>query len=391
MSQGAAGNAAQPKYFEGSCEVSMTRPDHPARRSRPPGPTRRGDSTRPAGPRPGGDRRPYPTAATTTRISPATPGSPSTRARSRGLAETPPPATVWTAGTAAIDLDASWPPPIVHRIVGAFSTPGGPVVLLPWPGTHPARGARGRLGVIGAGGVIEHAPGTDPDAEMADALDAVNSLDRSGRVVRVAAETDLTGPASRPFWADLIGNSVGDPQSTPATATRVSEPPPTGLDPAVLDGPDAVPADTDLIITSLRPEHSGDHTSDLVALVAARLLRVGGILAVITHSDWSRGELTDPTGAVVASAQNADLLYLQHIIAVHVPVRGGRFATDLIPDDDDPGAEQQARAAHRAAVRGLPAPHRRIHSDVLVFAQPHEYEPLPVSPAEQAIASGVIR
>src|SRR5262249_29401590 len=155
-------------------------------------------------------------------------------------------------------------------------------------------------------------------------------LDRTARVVRVAAEQNLTGPASRPFWADL----VGDQHRTPATATASSEPSPSGLDPAVLDGPDPVPADTDLIITSLRPEHSGEHTSDLVALVAARLLRVGGILAVLTHSDWSRGELIDPTGAVVASAQNADLLYLQHIVALHVPVRGGRFTTGLIPDVD---------------------------------------------------------
>jgi hypothetical protein len=181
--------------------------------------------------------------------------------------------------------------------------------------------------------------------------------------VRVTAETDLAGPTSRPFWADL----VGDPHGTSVTATESSL---SGLDPAVLDGPDSVPADADLIIASLRPEHSGDHTSDLVALVAARLLRVGGILVVLTHSDWSRGELIDPTGAVVASAQNADLLYLQHVVALHVPVRGGRFATELIPDADGSAADAQARAAHRAAVRRLPVPHRRIHSDVLVFSQP---------------------
>ncbi|WP_245960201.1 hypothetical protein [Prauserella flavalba] len=365
----------------------MTRPDRPARRSVPHGPKRRGDTTRPASARRGGDRRPYPTASTTTRISPAKPGSATTRARSGGSAETPTPATVWTAGAAAIDLDASWPTPIVHRIVGAFSKPGARVVLLPWPTPNATPGERSRLGVVGADGVIEHAPGADPDADVVDALDAVQRLDRTVRVVRVSAETDLTGPTSRPFWADLIG----DPQPTPVTAATVSELPLSGLDPAVLDGPDAIPADTDLIITSLRPEHSGEGTSDLVALVAARLLRVGGILAVLTHSDWSRGELTDPTGAVVASAQNADLLYLQHIVALHTPVRGGRFATELVPDVDGSAADAQARAAHRAAVRGLPAPHRRIHSDVLVFAQPHEYESLPVSPAEQATASGVIR
>jgi hypothetical protein len=361
----------------------MTRPDHPARRVRQHGPKRRGDTTRPTNTRRGGDRRPYPTAATTTRISPAKPGSATTRTRSSGPDRTPTPATVWTAGAAAIVLDANWPTPIVDRIVGAFSKPGAHVVLLPWP----TPGERPRLGIVGANGVIERAPGADPDADVAEALHTVERLERRGRVVRVAAETDQAGPASRPFWADL----VGDPQRTPATATRVPQPPLSGPDRAVLDGPDAVPADTDLIITSLHPEGSGERTSDLVALVAARLLRVGGILVVLTHSDWSRGELLDPTGAVVASAQNADLLYLQHIIALHAPVRDGRFATELIPDADGCFAERHARTQHRAAVRGLPAPHRRIHSDVLVFAQPHEYEPLPVSPAEQAIESGVLR
>jgi hypothetical protein len=322
-----------------------------------------------------------------------------------------------------IDLDASWPTPIVSTIVAAFSKPGGRVVLLPWPTPQPPRsavGERRELGVVSADGVIDHAPGVDPDSdkhpdnnpdnstaqdtEVSEALAAVERLDRNGRVVRIAAEENLTGPASRPFWADLVGDPV--PASLPSRS---------GLDSTVLDGPDAVSPNTDLIITSLRAGHRGDVTgdiagdraSDLVALVAARLLRVGGILAVLTHCDWPQGELIDPTGAVVASAQNADLLYLQHIVALHVPVRDGRFATELLTDIEGSveGAahrtttaagthavvEQQARAAHRAAVRGLPAPHRRIHSDVLVFAQPHEYEPLSVRPAAQEFQGGVIR
>lgn len=361
----------------------MTHPDRPAHRSRSHGPQPRGDSTRPARTRRGGDRRPYPTASTTTRISPAKPGSPTTRVRPGTSAETPTPATVWAAGTAAIRLDATWPTPIVRRIVEAFSKPGHRVVLLPWP----VPGERPRLGVVGADGAIERAPGTDPDAEVSDALDAVTGLDRTARVMRVAADTNLTGPASRPFWTDL----VGDPQRAPVAAAVWSEPSLAGLDSAVLDGPDVVPADTDLVITSLRPEHSGDHSSDLVALVAARLLRVGGILAVITHSDWTQGELIDPTGAVIASAQNADLLYLQHIVALHTPLHGGQFAPELIPDPDGSHAQRDARAVHRATVRGLPTPHRRIHSDVLVFAQPQQHEPLPMSPAEQAQTNGVVR
>jgi hypothetical protein len=366
----------------------MTQSDHTPRRSAPHGPTRRDDSTHPANTRPGTrratERRPYPTASTTTRVSPAKPGSASARSRSRGTVSTPTPATVWTAGQAPIALDANWPTPIVEKIVGAFSEPGGRVALLPWPSAQPTPGDRPRLTPAFSDGVLDHAPGAEPDGEVADALAVVEGLRRTARVVRVPMDPTATGPGSRPFWADLVEGL----DRSPAT---VSSPSRSDLHGGVLDGAQDAPADTDLIITSLRPEHGGDHASDLVALVAARLLRVGGILAVITYCDWPAGELIDPTGAVVASAQNADLLYLQHIIALHAPVREGRFAAESLTELDAATDDEEARAAHRAAVRGLPAPHRRVHSDVLVFAQPHQYEPLSVNPAEQAYDTGVIR
>ncbi|SDJ00706.1 hypothetical protein SAMN05192558_104132 [Actinokineospora alba] len=350
----------------------MPQSDQPARRTASHGPKRRGDSTRPAGRLPGGERRPYPTAATTTRVSPAKPGS-TTRGRSRGSAATPTPATVWTAGGCGIDLDAAWPTPLVEKIVAAFSAPGGRVALLPWPTSNTTSGRRRGFGVVDPDGVIRHAPdGTSGDAadgELSAALDAVEHLGRHGRVVRAAAPEESAGPVSRPFWADLIG----DP--TPPSAVVPTASP---------HGFDTVSPDADLVITSLPPADAGDRVGDVVALLAARLLRVGGILAVLTHSDWSGGELVDPTGAVVAAAQNADLLYLQHVVALHVPVRDGRFATELLPDADGSAAERRARTEHRAVVRGLPAPHTRIHSDVLVFAQPHEHEPPPASPVDPA-------
>jgi hypothetical protein len=283
---------------------------------------------------------------------------------------------VWPAGPAAIDLDATWPTPIVATIVTSFSAPGERAVLLPWPTVQ----SRSRLAAVGADGVIDHAPGAEPDAELADALDTIAGLNRTGRVVGVEADPSVAGPASRPFWADLVAG----PDRAPAA---LSVPTPVGGDSRVLDGAATGVAQADLIITSLRPEHAGDRASDLVAMLAARLLRTGGILAVLTHCDWTRGELTDPTGAVVASAQNADLLYLQHIVALHTPVRDGAFTHEL----HGPAAEEHARARHRTEVRGLPAPHRRVHSDVLVFAQPADHEPPRPAPAQAAFESGVIR
>jgi hypothetical protein len=369
----------------------MAQSDQPARRSASHGPTRRGDSTRPAGRLPGGERRPYPTAATTTRVSPAKPGATTGRARSRGSAATPTPATVWTAGATGIDLDATWPAPLVAKVVAAFSTPSARVVLLPWPTSPPTldtAGARRRgLGVVDPDGVIRRAPEDTgdtgdnaaddaADAELSAALNAVEHLGRHGRVARVAAPDDAHGPVSRPFWADL----VGDPAPPPAEVSAASPP-----------GIGTVSPEADLVITSLPPAEGGDRVGDLVALVAARLLRVGGILVVLTHSDWQAGELIDPTGAVVAAAQNADLLYLQHIVALHTPVRSGRLATEELPDADGSAADARARVEHRAAVRGLPAPHHRVHSDVLVFSQPHDHDPLPPSAAEQAFEDGVAR
>jgi hypothetical protein len=354
----------------------VTQPD----RSAPRGPKRRSDSTRPPvtglGARRGVERRPYPTASTTTRVSPAKPGSAGASSRSRGSKSTPTPATVWTAGPVPIDLDAVWPTPILSKIVTSFSVPGGRVVLLPWPTPQP----RPRLAAVGADGVIDHAPRAEPDAELADALDTIQGLDRTGSVVRVAADSSVSGPASRPFWADLVGGPD-------RVLVGLSEPTSSGGASRVLEGVPTGAAQADLIITSLRPEHSGDRASDLVALLAARLLRVGGILVVLTHCDWTRGELVDPTGAVVASAQNADLLYLQHIVALHAPVRDGEFAAELVARD----ADEDARMRHRAEVRGLPAPHRRIHSDVLVFAQPADHEPPRPAPADAAFETGVIR
>ena len=52
-----------------------------------------------------------------------------------------------------------------------------------------------------------------------------------------------------------------------------------------------------------------------LGMLAAGMLRGGGILAVLTRvRHTADGALVDATGGIVASAQNADLLYLQHIV-----------------------------------------------------------------------------
>jgi len=340
-------------------EAFMTRSDHSAT----PAPVGRTDSTRPRRTGRDGDRRPYPSAPARTAASRRGTRRAGTPTRSRTASTAPTPATVWACGPTPLNP---------AKIVTSFSEPGDRVVVLPWPTAAPTPPHRpGRVDAL-----IDHAPTIEPDDELATALAAITDLARRARVIRLEPDLTAGGRASRPFWADLVGT----PDNTPAP------------EPAALpsDAPDAAPnrfdvasADADLIITSLRPEPSTDHASDHIALLAAGLLRVGGILAVLTHSDWSQGELVDPTGPVVASAQNADLLYLQHIVALHAPIHGGQFVAHRH------GAE--APTHDRAHEHGLPAPHRRISSDVLVFAQPHDHQPPPLASAAAVAETGLTR
>lgn len=225
----------------------------------------------------------------------------------------PTPATVWLSRGSPSDLDAEWPLPVVVAIVISFTNPDGHVVLLPSPTPIPITPALPEC--------------DEPDGELQDALTAVRGLERTAQVIH-------TDPAPRtPGRATPEPNQFGDSA-----------------------------AGTDLVITSLRPEHGGDQASDRIALAAARLLRTGGILTVLTHSDTAQGQLVDPTGAVVAAAQNADLLYLQHIVVVHAPVRDGKFMID------NPHPRPRAQ----------PTTHHRIHTDLLVFAQPHDHQAVPL-------------
>jgi hypothetical protein len=81
-----------------------------------------------------------------------------------------------------------------------------------------------------------------------------------------------------------------------------------------------------------------------------RVLRPGGVLAVITASPDADGQLADLAGQAVASARAAGLVYAQHIVLVHAAIRGSQLAPD-------------------PAAGGLPGG-CRIHSDLLVFTKP---------------------
>jgi hypothetical protein len=259
----------------------------------------------------------------------------------------PVPATVWTCGGEPIDAHAAWPVPIVESITAAFTDPGAHVVLVDID-------TAARPGADGA---------TATGEASAAAREAVRALDRTAETLTLDPHAHAPAASSRPFWADLVTDPA-DPSAALAGAPSIP------VRPGAPDSADALEsergAQADLVLVSLPARAAGTASLDRLALLAADRLRHGGIVAVYTHSDWTRGRLVDPTGAIVAACQHADLLYLQHIVTLHAPVDKGR----LHAAPSAAVAAEYDRTRHRATVRGLPAPHLRAHGDVLAFAQP---------------------
>jgi hypothetical protein len=339
-------------------------------------PRRRGDSTRPPRSRRGGDRAPYPGARSTTTGAADTrtasrPEGPSLRSRRHTSTRSPEPipATVWTCGPDPIDAHETWPVPIVERITTAFTAPGAHVVLVDAGAAAPTSATPGTGRSTAAGGLVP-----------APVLEAVRALGRTVSALALDTRADAAVTSLRPFWADLVG---GFAASVAAPADLV----PDVVGSPAVGGPEGVDSwrreRVDLVLVAL-PAKVAEHVSlDRLTLNAAAVVRRGGIVAVYTHSDGSGGRLLDPTGAIVAAAQHADLLYLQHIVALHAPVRAGR----LQAGPSASVAAEHDRTVHRATVRGLPAPHLRAHADILAFAQPADPAPAPPNSLDIASAS----
>ncbi|GLY67621.1 hypothetical protein [Amycolatopsis taiwanensis] len=242
--------------------------------------------------------------------------------------------------------------PIVETITATFTAPGGHVVLVDVATTQTAATTPGTDGATTTGA-----------ESVAAALHAVRALDRTADTLAFNTHADASLAPPRPFWVDLVADPI-------APSATLAKPPSNSACTGALDGAGApgsrVGERADLVVVSL-PAHAAETVPlDQLALLVAERLRYGGIFAVYTHSDWNEGQLVDPTGAIVAAAQHADLLYLQHIVALHTPVRDGR----LHAAPSATVAAEYHRTCHRATERGLPAPHLRTHGDVLVFSQP---------------------
>ena len=200
------------------------------------------------------------------------------------------------------------------RVITAFSRPGD-LVATP----------------DGSAAVIEAAA-----AAGRPVLGLIPAPVRDGRAIAgLRARLD---PAARPFARLRPGPALllaaGDPDAGQATLAITS-----------CHGPGCCASG---------PEPVGDDRPGVLYAACQRVLRPGGVLAVITASGATApdGRLADLTGQAVAGARAAGLVYAQHIVLVHAVIRDGQLA---------PGP-----AAGGAS--GLPGG-CRVHSDLLIFTQ----------------------
>ncbi len=94
----------------------------------------------------------------------------------------------------------------------------------------------------------------------------------------------------------------------------------------------------------------------------AALLAPGGHLVVVTGLHLIEGRPYDPVPGLIREAQRAGLVYLQHIVAVHGPVRRRQIVLSLLPANI---AARKAQAVSPHVPTAL-----RAHADVLIFSKP---------------------
>lgn len=112
------------------------------------------------------------------------------------------------------------------------------------------------------------------------------------------------------------------------------------------------------LVLARLPHH--DHVADLPSFVEwmSRIrasLHPGGFLVVTVCADRSDGSYVDNATTAITAARAAGLIYHQHLITVHTP----------LPEHEPTAADNGPQPAAPRLPRGR---HRRVHSDLYVFA-----------------------
>ncbi|TYB40813.1 hypothetical protein FXF69_37990 [Actinomadura chibensis] len=92
-----------------------------------------------------------------------------------------------------------------------------------------------------------------------------------------------------------------------------------------------------------------------------KVLRPGGVLAIATTARHHAGRLIDPAPRIIRQAQGLGFRYVQHVIALRVPVDGDALIVQAGPGDLAQLRDPRSRA--------LPPP-VSVHADVCLFLKP---------------------
>ncbi|WP_157184014.1 hypothetical protein [Nocardia takedensis] len=188
-----------------------------------------------------------------------------------------------------------------------------------------------------------------PSTLWATGIEPLDPADRWPAPILTRAIGEFSSPGARVLltaWPAPVSRGrlhllEADTETARATVESLGRDPRSGGDESV-----------DLVVVSLLADHLDPVTvAENVIASAADRMAAGALLVVLGRCRHSRdGVLLDPAGPVVAAAQSADLLFLQHLIAA--PVAG-----ETIP------------APHPATGTGQ-GRHTVAHIDVFAFLLP---------------------
>jgi hypothetical protein len=179
----------------------------------------------------------------------------------------------------------------------------------------------------------------------------IDAFSRPGDLVAAVGAGSTAGikaaaAAGRPFLALAPGRSPG--RQRPGVPAAL---PPSG-DPDAGTAALAVAGCCDSSCCGRQPGIGDGQDPGLAFASCERVLRPGGILAVITGPGASGGTVTGTAGSIVVAARAAGLVYAQHIVLLRADIDGDRLA----PATPDPGPAMPGGAA--------------VHDDLLVFTKP---------------------
>jgi hypothetical protein len=220
----------------------------------------------------------------------------------------------------------------------AASGPGIGEPLSVWPAT-PAPGP---------------APGPGPEAAH-----VITSFSRPGELVVIpAAGTGTLLSAAAAAGRRVLGPFPG-PADCHAASSRLDQ----DLDPARRPQAHLRAGGPGLLLEAGCPEtgqaalaitgrgRPGD--GGMLYTACERMLRPGGVLAVLTASTPCRSGLRDDPGEVIAAARAAGLIYAQHIVALHAAITAGQRCSS---GSRRAGARLSSASAQVTGVRFAPMP-----------------------------------